>query len=374
MHHCPSCDNELPERAIYCPSCGTQAKCKTCRDILDPKARFCVSCGTPVGEDSQLKNERTSHPDRKSLHNIIEFSEDAKSRHFRAEVTDTAIDSVSQPLALFLGSRIGKQVNRSQRQTNNADEAAAAGADDVREYEDDSHRVIEGAKTLPVGTDLEVLRRIFRRTNDNKLKLSDSRLKQDSQRDFVKRLAVLFLFAHELEGQEAVLRTDLNAALSDAKVYDSNARTWIYNTDLIDQDGNSVRLALPGRDYARKALNEYLDPQIESTWSVESKNRRRLGKGRAAEKEKEVEEGDNTRKGRRPRESSYIAQISKLLENNFFAEGRTGKEVQAELARIGYKFEGRRINEALLNLTKRGSLTRNQNESNAWAYKNGQSS
>lgn len=372
MHYCPSCDNELPERAIYCPSCGAQAKCKSCRDILDPKARFCVSCGTPVGEGAQLQKEQTGHPDRKSLHNVIEFSEDAKSRHFRAEVSDTAINSVSQPLALFLGSRIGKQVNRSQRQANNADEVAANGADDLREYEDDSPRVIEGAKTLSVDADLEVLRRIFRRTNDNKLKLSDSRLKQDSQRDFVKRLTILFLYAHELEGQEAVLRIDLNAALSDAKVYDGNARTWIHNTDLIDQDGNSVRLALPGRDYARKALNDYLDPQIESTWSVESKSRRRTGKGRAAEKEGEVEESDKTRKGRRPRESSYIAQINKLLENNFFSESRTGKEVQVELARTGYKFEGRRINEALLNLIKKGSLTRNQNESNVWAYKNGQ--
>lgn len=371
MQQCPSCNNELSERALFCPMCGIQAKCKMCRDILDSKARFCVSCGTPVGVGNGVQTEHNSRPSKGLSLNIIEFSEDAKSRRFRAEVSDTAIDTVSQPLALFLGTRIGKQVNRSQQQVSNLEDSIAEGPDDIREYEGDSHQVIEGTKALTVNADQNVLQRIFRRTTDNKLKLNDSRLKQNSQREFVKRLTVLFLFAHELEGQEAVLKTDWIATLSDAKVYDSNARTWMNQNDLIDQEGNLIRLALPGREYARKVLNEYLDPQIESTWSIESKNRRRVSKGRISEKVEDAEEDTKARRGRRPRGSSYSAQIRKLIENNFFVEGRINKEVEAELDRAGYKFEMRRINEALLILTKNGSLTRNQNESNAWVYKNG---
>jgi len=371
MQSCPSCNSKLSERALYCASCGVQVRCKTCRDLLDPNARFCVSCGTPSGEGNSIQTERTNHGSGSS-HNIIEFSEDAKSRHFRAEVSDTAINSVSQPLALFLGTRIGKQANRSPRQTSNLDDVIIEGADSVSVYDDDSHPVIEGAKALPISSDLEILRRIFRRTSDNKLKLSDSRLKQqDSQRDFVKRLTVLFLFAHELEGQEAVPRTDLNAALSDAKVYDSNARTWMNNTNLIDIDENSIRLTVPGRDYARKVLGEYLDPQIEGTWSLESKNRRRVGKGRNSEKREETEEGSKARKGRRARSDSYTAKVRMLFDSDFFAEGRTGKEVQAELERKGFKFELKRIKEALLKLTQKDNLTRKPDESNDWVYKNG---
>ncbi|MEZ4677138.1 MAG: hypothetical protein R2932_23265 [Caldilineaceae bacterium] len=258
------------------------------------------------------------------MHNIIEFSEDAKSRHFRAEVSDTAINSVSQPLALFLGTRIGKQVNRNQRQVSNLNEISEE-SDSIDVY-DDSLPVIEGAKALPVSTDLDVLRRIFRRTNDNKLKLSDSRLKQNSQRDFVKRLTALFLFAHELEGQEAVPRPELNAALTDAKVYDSNARTWMNSTNLIDIEENTVRLAVPGRDYARKVLGEYLDPQIESTWSLESKNRRRPGKGRTSEKGEEAEESGKTRKGRRARGDSYTARGEHYLTVVFLLKVVLGKK------------------------------------------------
>lgn len=371
MQYCPSCNNELSERALYCPICGAQAKCKVCRELLDPKANFCVSCGTPVGEGSPVQRERTNYVRAESSHNIIEFNEDAKSRHFRAEVSDTAINSVSQPLAAFLGMRIGRPANRAQRQPGNLDEVITDGADDVRAYESDPHPVIEGAKALPVHSDLEVLRRIFRRTGDNKLMLSDSDLKQqDSQRDFVKRLSVLFLYAHELEGQETVARADLHAALSDAKVYDSNARVWMKETNLIDLAENSVKLTLPGREYPRQVLKECLDPQIEGTWSLGSKTRQRGGKGRTADIEEEAEEGNKPQKARRTRGDSYTAKVKMLFEDGFFTDGRTAIEVHAELDRRGFRFEVKRIREALLALTQKNHLTRNQAESGDWVYKN----
>lgn len=369
MPYCPSCNNELSERALYCASCGVQAKCKACRDILDLKAHFCVSCGTPVGEGSSIHPERASRPDRVLSHNIIEFSEDAKSRHFHAEVSDAAVDSVSQSLGIFLSQRIGKPVSRVQRQTSNLDEVIVDGTDDIKDYEDDPHPIIEGAKALPVGSDLEILQRIFRRTG-NKLELEDSRLKQNSQQDFVRRLTVLFLFAHELYGQQTVPRTDLNAILTKAKVYDSNSRQWIRDTDFITVDGDSVRLISRGREHAQKVINECLDPQKETTWSSQSKSRRRSSKGHSDEKEGEAE-GGKARKGRRAKAESYTAQVKGLFERDFFAEGHTSKEVLAELERAGYTFEPRRINEVLLNLTKKGKLSRKQNESKVWVYKSG---
>ena len=371
MQYCPSCSNEISERALYCPQCGAQAKCKVCRDMLDLNARFCVSCGTPVGEGTPVQPESAGSSRADTLHNIIEFSEDTKSRRFRAEVSDNAITSVSQPLALFLGTRIGKQVGRGQRQASNLDEAIVDEANDTDIYEDDAHLTIEGVKALPAGTDLEVLRRIFRRTSDNKLKLEDSRLKQNSQKEFVKRLTVLFLFANELEGQDATPRSDLNTLLTDAKVYDGNARQWISDTDCVTQEENLVRLVTPGREYAQKVLSEYLNSQLETTWSLETKSRRRGGKGRSGEKDGETEEGSKVRKSRKSRGESYTAKVRMLFESRFFADGRTEQEVQAELERVGYKFELRRIREALLGLTKKNNLSRNQDESGNWVYKSG---
>lgn len=365
MQLCPSCNKELSERAIFCSWCGLQAKCKACGDILDSGARFCVSCGTPVGEGNPIQTEHTGTPPR----NVIEFSEDSKSRHFRAEVSDSAIDSVSQPLALFLGTRILKPVSRSQKQTYRLDKIIDSNLDETEESENIGYSKPEEALGLPAGTDIEVLRRIFRRTGDDKLRLNDSRLKQSNQRDFVKRLTSLFLYAHELEGQEFVPRSDLNAALSDAKIYDANARTWITKTEYIDQDGDLVTLTLPGRDYAQKVLKEYLNPQIEGTWSSESKTRRRITK-QPNEKERESGEEGTTRRGRKVGVNSYTNQVRAIFDQGFFTQGRTGQDVQSELKRLGYNFELRRINEALVKLVKKGNLTRNEEQPNKWIYQN----
>lgn len=373
MQCCPSCNSELPERAIYCGICGAQAKCKACRDILDPKARFCVNCGTPVGEGNPKPVELSNGSAREPSHNIIEFNEDAKSRRFHAEVSDKAIDSISQPLALFFGTRIVKQVNSGQRQVNNTDTASTENNDDIKIPEGENHPVIDGTKVISVKSDLDVLHQIFRRTSDNKLKLSDPRLKQkDTQRDFVKRLTVLFLYAHELEGMESVPRDDWNALLTDAKVYDSNARSWLNTTDLLDLDENSIRLSLPGRDFARTVIKEYLDPQVEGTWSLESKTRRRTSKVRTEQAEGEGVEGNKNRKSRRAKGESYTAKVRMLFESRFFAEGRTEQEVHAELVRRGFKFELRRVRGAMVALTQSDNLTRSQDESGNWVYKNNQ--
>jgi hypothetical protein len=54
-------------------------------------------------------------------------------------------------------------------------------------------------KAIPAGTDTETLKQIFR-YNDDKLKLINTQVKATKQEDFVRRISVLFLYAHELEG------------------------------------------------------------------------------------------------------------------------------------------------------------------------------
>ena len=112
MQTCPSCKNELSEKALHCGSCGVQARCKVCREILYLNARYCENCGAPRGETSSSQPHNQDDGTTDPRMNIIEFEEDTRSRRFRARVTDRAIDSVSNPLSHFLAQGIVAQPRR----------------------------------------------------------------------------------------------------------------------------------------------------------------------------------------------------------------------------------------------------------------------
>jgi hypothetical protein len=118
----------------------------------------------------------------------------------------------------------------------------------------------------------DTLRRIFRYDGD-KLSLEDHRLKQTSQRDFVRRLTYLFLYAHSLEGRETVPREDLNQLLRDAGVFDSNASSWISSSKDFIKEESDLRIIVPGKDIARKILEEVADPSATGSWDYDSRSR-----------------------------------------------------------------------------------------------------
>ncbi len=381
---CPSCLNELPERGFHCPACGILARCKTCRETLLLNARFCINCGTAAGENSSSPIDGSEEKTTGPAYNIIEFEEDTKSRRFRAKVTDRAIDSVSDPLTLFLARRMEVQLKRSRRHPLDS----GTDTDDLQldlpgmtaETIDEDN--LKGSNTaeptsrhaLPPNTKTEQLKEIFRSTKDNKLKLANSRLKQSNQSDFVERLSVLFLLAHELSGRETVPRSELNEVLADVKVYDGNARKWIANTDLLIRDGNSIGLSLPGQERAGEALQQMLDPSIETKWLLGSRSNVRKSKMGAKEEESAEQTEGKVSRGRRAKGTSYFALVRRLGNEGFLKKGRTGEEVKTELERQGHKFALSRVNDALLKLTKSEVLSRHKNESGSWIYQNKQMS
>ncbi len=380
MHHCPSCRNELSERGFHCPSCGVQARCRECREILDLGAHFCVNCGASVGE-AGLHHEHSNEGNATDPgYNIVEFEEDTRSRRFRAKVSDRAIDSISAPLTLILEQRMGVKAKRSRQHLKTPDTiidekqlvlpGLDAGAESAKEQENTSVTEPEEKNSLPGGSEAAQLKEIFRPTSDHKLKLHNPRLKQSSQIDFVERLSVLFLHAYELEERETVSRSDLNAVLSDAKVNNSNARKWIANSDLLSRDGNLIGLSVPGRERAQEVLRQVLDPNFETKWILGSKSNTRTSKESTKEEEDTGQAGSKPSRGRRSRGTSYSAWVRKLADEGILKKGHTGREVLTELERRGHKFELRRINEALVKLTKSEVLSRRKDGSGAWVYRN----
>src|SRR5262249_23734062 len=76
----------------------------------------------------------------------------------------------------------------------------------------------------------------------------------------------LFLYAHYLEGRDRVSRSDLYNLLSDAEVDDTNTRTWIRKNSSLVKEKELIGLNSAGRDEAKEALNEALDPKRQSEW------------------------------------------------------------------------------------------------------------
>lgn len=385
MQTCSLCKHELPEQGAFCPSCGAAVRCKSCENLLTLPARFCANCGTQVSEVNRLQEHNgggNTGNATSPAYNLIRFDQDNKTCHLEARLTDPAFEVGGKVLGLVIAGRMGVSVKRTrhpQPTNGNGDERQPtlldyidAEADDQTDVKDvtPQHPPQKPPPALSQSSDETKLREIFRVTQDKELKVINTRLKQTLKKEFVERLSVLFLYGHELlTQQESVPRADLNKVLTDTKVYDPNARVWLRRNDLLSHDGNSVSLSVPGREFAQEVLQQYADPTFETKWTVGSKSSARPGKAGAKDGD-DAQSGGKASKGKRQQGTSYSAQVKKLYEAGFLKKGHTGEEVKAELERLGHKFEKKRINEALVKLTKDELLSRQKNTSGDWVYQN----
>lgn len=385
MQICPSCQHDLPEQGTFCPGCGAPVRCKSCESLLTPPARFCANCGVQVSAVEQTRahsNGGNGGSADSPAHNLIRFDQDGKTCHLEARLSDPAFEVGGKVLGLVIAGRAGVSIKRGRRPQ------AADGGDDDRQptlldyidvEDDDQHEVKnvtptqpqqKPAAALPQSDDETKLRKIFRVTEDKELKVVNTRLKQNLKKDFVERLTVLFLYGHELLTQrESVPRDALKKVLTDTKVYDGNARLWLSKNDLISPDGSSVSLSVPGREFAQEVLRQYADSNFETKWTIGSKSSGRAVKVSAKDGD-DAPAGGKAAKGKRQKGTSYFAHVKKLHEGGFLKKGHTGEEVRAELERRGHKFEMKRINEALVKLTKDELLSRQKNASGDWVYQN----
>ncbi len=271
MQSCPSCNGELLEHGTHCPSCGVQARCKSCRELLKFGIRFCVNCGTAVGEAGLAQVNGNGEHATGPAFNIIEIDRDSRSSHFRAKVTDDAINSLSNPLTMYLAGQAGLPVRRGQQPhvtdvTKDEQQPLLPGlvAEDGDQSAQEKAIGAGTQRALPApeaeGSEIERLKQLFR-ARDGELRLEEPQLKATGKLDYAQRLTYLFLYAHEKEGHESVLRTALNTILERADVLDAHAGAWIKRETKIVKDGDIVHLNAGGRREALKYLEEVFDPE-----------------------------------------------------------------------------------------------------------------
>jgi hypothetical protein len=372
MQLCQSCQQELPEQGSFCPFCGAQTRCKACQEMLISNARFCVNCGASVNGQTQTDPYNRGQDAVSPAHNIIDYKEDKASRQLHTRFTDQAIGNLGDTINLLLTGR--GEVRAKPQYLNQDDRTIVADSHQLTEKVTEANKnqsiTQEGDKTPrtdvkeELSTDQKLLKEIFRAEANGNLTLINSRLKQSSQRDFVKRVTVLFLYALELDKKETIPRDNLSNLLTNLKVNDNNARYWISKNDYLVTVGDTISLARPGKDFAQEVLAQYVNSSHETTWTLESRSTGRTKK----DKDSEENGVEKPPRGSRARGTSYKAKVTELVETGFFKREYSGDAVKSELERLGYKFPLTRINQALVIHVQKGTLTRREDDSGKWLY------
>jgi predicted RNA-binding Zn-ribbon protein involved in translation (DUF1610 family) len=258
---CYSCATSLPERGTHCPQCGIQTRCKTCRELLEPQAGACVECGARV-ESPGAYNAPTTYPLDGRSANTLELREEVsrgkRSRTLRVACTDDAVESLSPTIGMLLGTPFAEQPKRRERDTVVIDGYAlplpSGEQPESRHAAAPSSRFVTDTVD---GGDQELIKHVFLRDGE-RLLLIEPRLKATSQRNAVQRLTHLYLYARQLEGHGRVPRDELNAALREHGLFDSNASSWISRSDELLKVDDTIGLTNAGLEAARTALREVL--------------------------------------------------------------------------------------------------------------------
>lgn len=223
--------------------------------------------------------DSANHNSEQSKLNTFEYEETQEKRSVRASFTDEVGNNVSQTLGRYISRTPGE--SESDRELLLEEAEAIEPSHDKKTGSEPESIPEEASEKKTTSEEVEAqesdqpvqhkLNQVFRYEGDT-IRLDNPRLKATSQRDFVRRLTYLFLFAHRLEGRDKVSRAQLNEALKECSVYDGNARKFITQDDgLIREDGNKILgLNLVGRERAREVLEEVLDPDVENKWSITS--------------------------------------------------------------------------------------------------------
>jgi hypothetical protein len=232
--------------------------------MLVPEGKVCVYCGEAIGQKTPTNGN----------FNTIEFTESENSRTFKAMFTDTVGQSISDSFALIISNKVGPK----RQQQNTLGSGNGAGAPKTEEVE--AEIIEEENSNSP---ELNKVKKIFK-DDGEKTTLQETRMKAKSKRDYGKRLALVFLYYKSLLGMDNVPRKSLNAVMEDASVADGNFRYWLANNPQIGISNDMVQIKAPGKDAAKKIVEEIFNPEIKDKWQIGTTSR----SGRKKDK-KEVE-------------------------------------------------------------------------------------
>jgi Double zinc ribbon len=257
---CPLCNAQSPENAFYCQQCGQPIKCKECETELLPNAHACIRCGKLIPERSTNGQFQIGSNTVPPGYNRLKLHETPDVRDIDLIVHNDAIEHLRDFFPPLVGNRPSGRPNSSVNQQ-------------VQEQTD----VVEVPSALPApqpqlaptssqsSIPQEGIWQIFR-NRDKRLTQERRDLKATSKRDYIIRLAYLYMFARYRIGDEKVTREDVFKILDEAGVKDAHRSTYINESSIRTDENDDLWLDLDGRERAEQYIADVLDPTVPEGW------------------------------------------------------------------------------------------------------------
>jgi len=353
--NCGSCEKEVPEGARFCPYCAMQLRCPKCETDIIKDAITCMACGTRVNELEKV-----------SAKNTFEFKQTGKSKQVKAHFTDEVGKQLSDVLyGMVTGEPIEPKIKELSGPSGSNGSPASPPSHNSENTIEEAEYVEEPGNEEYV----QILRKVFRKEGET-LVLYEPRLKHTSKRDYYIRITMLFLYAHQLQGNYLVKRSLLTEILTQENVNDPNARTWIKSAEELSHKDGQVELRPAGVEKAQQYLKEIADPSIEQkNVKIGTQSKSKSSKTEAINNGTEEKQEGNGSNKKKSGKVGYKKALTILISEGFFKERKSLNDIKVYCAdtRV-WHFKSKDISSGLGRLVKNQKLKRVKNADQQFEY------
>ena len=258
---CLRCNGQSPENALYCQQCGQPLRCKKCQAQLLPTARACIQCGQLIAERSDSEQFQVGIVSVPPGYNRLKMHETPEVRDLDLIVSNDAIEHIRDFFPPLVGNRpLGQRSSTLDHQTQQQSDLV-----EVASEKPPIPHQLPVASSHPVASHVEGIWEIIR-NQDGRLTQEKDDLKATNKRDYIIRLAYLYMYARYRIGDEKVPREDVFKILDEAGVKDTHRSTYINESGIRSDENETLRLTLDGRVRAQQYIAEVLDSQLPEGW------------------------------------------------------------------------------------------------------------
>ena len=261
---CLVCNAQSPEDAHYCQQCGQPLRCQDCHVVLLPTARACIQCGKRIPERTGNEQLQVGMGVLPPGYNQLKLHETPDVRDLNVIVSNDAIVHIGDFLPSLVGTRPkGYQSSSGDHQSQKQPDMV-----EVTSELSPPQPQLPAAVTRSASSEHSSEQGIWEIFRHHEGKLTQERLdlKAASKRDYIIRLAFLYIYARWLLNEERVLRDDVFRILDDAGVKDTNRSRYISESGIRSDEDDALRLSLEGRTRAQQYIAEALDSQRAEGW------------------------------------------------------------------------------------------------------------
>lgn len=285
--------------------------------MLVPNARACIQCGQLIPERSGNEPFQVEAPVVLPGYSRLKIHETPEVRDLDLVVANEAIEHIKDFFPSLAG---GRPLGQFKSTVNSQAQLPLVEVD----VETPSLQPqLPAAQTPHLSAKHSTNQKIWEvfRERDGKLVQEMLKLKASSKRDYVIRLASLYLYAQECRGEERVPRDEIFRILDEAGVKDTNTSTYIYGSGIrLDEETETVRLTLEARIKAQQYLTDIFDSDVPDGWYPRSPTRSANGHAK-----KPAKRGSERHSGSDALVAEWVALPKTQELNQKYSQTITGK-------------------------------------------------